>query len=40
MEKRYIALILMFIVSIAGCGSKDDSLFDFREQKKEMVGYT
>ncbi len=40
MGKRYIALILMFIVSIAGCGSKDDSLFDFREQKKEMVSYT
>lgn len=40
MGKRYIALILMFIVSIAGCGSRDDSLFDFREQKKEMVSYT
>lgn len=40
MGKRCIALICMIIVSITGCGGRDDSVLDFREQKKEMAIYT
>lgn len=40
MGKRCIALICMIIVSITGCGGRDDSVLDFREQKKEMAVYT